>query len=161
MDPIDLGRAGLLPRVWIVERVAPGEFRFRLAGEHVNKVFRGSIAGLTLSDLFDGETAAHIGSRWDRVLDEHLLSHSRGTIRTNGNIHHVGERLSLPLAATDGSSRFLIGGNDQRAEDRFLANPIVVPSYAPEVERFLRLEDVEALVATGPGQAACSQCPFG
>lgn len=117
IDPIDLGRAQLLPQVWLVHRDADRRFAYRLAGEEINAVFGRTINGLSPSEMFEPDQAVLVAARWHRLLDESLGSHTVGEVYSETGHHYVGERIALPLADENGTLCFVLGATDYQMFD--------------------------------------------
>lgn len=117
IDAVDLGGAGLLAQIWLVERQPDRRLVYRLAGEEINAVFGRSIAGLTLDDLIEPEDAAVVSRRWHRLLDDGLVLHAIGDVYSDAGRLFSGERVVLPLTDDDGLPCFLIGVTDYRLID--------------------------------------------
>lgn len=117
IDAVDLGSAGLMAQIWLVERQPDRRLVYRLAGEEINAVFGRSIAGLTLDDLIDPEEAAMIARRWHRLLDDGLILHAIGDVYSDAGRLFSGERVVLPMTDDDGLPCFLIGVTDYRLVD--------------------------------------------
>lgn len=107
LDPIRLGPE-LLPVVWIVERDAEGEWRYRLVGEQINELHGYSLRGKSVTDVFGAARRRTVGPRWSFCVDAGYA------LRTYGNIYgpqkvYSGERLVLPLIGRRGGAAMLLG----------------------------------------------------
>ncbi len=140
-----LAIAPLLPHVWICEyQPAAGTFRYRLAGEEINAVFQGRVAGRLLSDLVAAE---HFDAVNAGFLDVVRL---RQAALTSGPIYRclervaLGERLALPLSDDGETADGIIGATIRRA--------LVDARTAAETEQ--RRETVDVAALGRPEQAA-------
>lgn len=150
IDAIDLGKAGLLPQVWLVARQPDGRLVYRLAGEDINAVFGRSIAGCTLEELLDPDEAAVITARWHRVLNELVAMHTVGDVYSETGSLYRGERVVLPLADDDGTPRFLIGATDYRLMDGELEfGTASMIEFRRVSRRFIPIDEIAALAADG------------
>jgi len=96
LDPVLLGRAGLLPFLWLVERQPDGDWRYRLAGESINGLHGHSLRGRTITEVFGAGRDRQVGRRWSFCIDDRMA------LRTYGRIYghkqtYTGERIVLPL----------------------------------------------------------------
>ncbi len=146
VDPIQLGKAGLLSHIWIAERLTPHLFRFRLAGERMNTAYGRTIAGLMPQDLFDAAAARHVVGQWTQVLDDRVVIHSQGTVLSSSGIRNVGERIILPLAAPDGTPQYLIGVSDLRVPGDRPDALVDDAAYCPDIEHAVPIEDVSSIL---------------
>ncbi|MEX0923216.1 MAG: PAS domain-containing protein [Rhodovibrionaceae bacterium] len=87
-----------LHKVWLVEWLAESDcFRYRLAGEDINRTHGFSLKGRTLEEVFPGPTRARIDAAWREVLGQPAISYQVGQIYLDGQTTRHGERLVLPL----------------------------------------------------------------
>jgi hypothetical protein len=117
LDPLDLGQLGLLPALWLVEAEPTGMLRYRLAGENINNIFKRSLRGLTINEIFDPATAEKVTRRWHRVLDEGLATYSVGNVYPENSAPYRGERLVLPALDHEGAPTFIMGITDYYFSD--------------------------------------------
>lgn len=62
------GMAGALPQTFLIERVAPGVARFRLAGMHLSDLMGMEVRGLELSSLIDAMQRTAFGQALEAVF---------------------------------------------------------------------------------------------
>jgi hypothetical protein len=62
------GMAGALHQVFMVERIAPGLARFRLAGMEINDLMGMEVRGMPLSALFDPAARARLADALEKVM---------------------------------------------------------------------------------------------
>jgi len=103
IDPADF--KAILPNVWIYERLRPGEYFCRLAGEETNVRWRQSMNRKLLTDFCSPQELTIIRERFDRVLDQGLLAFGAGKIREGWMM----ERLYGPILGDDGERRLIMG----------------------------------------------------
>ena len=98
IDPLDLDPT-VWPNLWLVDCAdsAAGDFRFRLAGEAVNRSFGRVVRGCTLEDLFAPEARAPVVNRFRRVAERGEACYCFGTVYVENEGTGWGERLILPL----------------------------------------------------------------
>ncbi len=114
LDPARLGP--VLPIIWLSEYEAAADtFRYRLAGEEVNEVFGGSVAGRLLSDFVTGDRFQATNENFLKVLrDEAALLTSGPIYRCTDRIA-MGERLVLPLSSDGVAADGLLGATARSA----------------------------------------------
>lgn len=148
-DQIDpRGLAAALDKVFLVERIAAGQARFRLAGMQLNDLMAMDVRGMPLSALFDPAARARLAAELEQLFDapsvlEIWLEAERGV----GRPALSARMLLLPLIGSGGEPGLALGcvaaeGSLGRAPRRFaiagmvrelIAQPAlrVVPEVAP------------------------------
>jgi hypothetical protein len=108
---IDAVRLGpVLPIIWISEyEPAAGTFRYRLAGEEVNRVWGRSVAGCLLSDFVLPERFKPTNDAFLKVLREEAALISSGPVYRCTDRIGLGERLVLPLSSDGETADGLLG----------------------------------------------------
>lgn len=126
VDPAALRRA--LAKLWLVEWQSDnGTFRYRLAGEAINKRYGTCLRGKTTAELFTPAARAAIDTAWRRILSQPAVAFQSGKIYPDQQTILFGERLALPLL--DDVSlrpRFILGVTDHPPgfpENRQTVNP--------------------------------------
>lgn len=120
------GMAGALHQVFMVERIAPGLARFRLAGMEINDLMGMEVRGMPLSSLFDPGARAQLADLLEKVMTKRTiveldLEADRGIGRPA-----LRARLALlPLKGTAGEADLVLGclacdGQIGRAPRRFV-----------------------------------------
>ena len=110
-----LAIAPLLPHVWICEyRAAEGTFRYRLAGEEINQVFRGRVAGRLLSELVLGEHFDKTNASFLGIVERRQATLTSGPIYRCLERVALGERLALPLSEDGETADGIIGATIRR-----------------------------------------------
>jgi hypothetical protein len=114
IDPACLGP--VLPIIWLSEYEAAADtFRYRLAGEEVNEIFGGSVAGRLLSDFVAGDRFRVANEDFLKVIrDEAALLASGPIYRCTDRIA-MGERLVLPLSSDGATADGLLGATARSA----------------------------------------------
>ncbi len=98
IDPLDIPWA--LSQIFVVERVsAPQEWRYRLAGEEIERAFgKRSLRGLGLDDMLSPEMARRVRARWKPLAERGCAVYMHGLIYKAADRYAYGGRLLLPLA---------------------------------------------------------------
>jgi hypothetical protein len=148
LDPIDLGRAGLMPYLWIMEKVGDGDFRFRLTGEQARKNFRSNPIGKRLEDLHDEKTVRNRKALLEKVIGEGNAAYSLGSTIIDGHPIFLTDRLVLPLTDDSGATRYSIGA----FEDVKLRHGLIDGGYP--------IYEFKDLVFTPASHLAQSLCPL-
>ena len=102
IDIVRLGRKGVLPNVWMIERGTDGQFRYRLAGEEVVRNFGRSPRGKTWDDAIGPGAAARYGPTYETVLAERAIVFHQGAVRRGDRKFYDGFRLFVPVSETGG-----------------------------------------------------------
>lgn len=120
------GMAGALHQVFMVERVAPGVARFRIAGMEINDLMGMEVRGMPLSALFDPGARARLAEVLEKVLTTRTvveldLEADRGI----GRPALRARLLLLPLKGAAGEADLILGclasdGQIGRAPRRFV-----------------------------------------
>ncbi len=142
-DQIDpRGIAGALEQVFLVECMAPGLARFRLAGMGVSELLGMDVRGMPLSALFDPATRDRLNPAIETVFRDQMgldlwLEAERGL----GRPALSGRMLLLPLVSTRGVTDLALGclaveGEVGRTPRRFvisalLSQPLQATHAAP------------------------------
>lgn len=110
IDPLCLGP--VLSIIWVNEyEPAAGTFRYRLAGEEVNSVFGGSVAGRLLSDFIIGERFEPVNNNFLKIIGEEVAMLASGPIYRCADRIAMGERLALPLSSGGRKADGIIGAS--------------------------------------------------
>lgn len=148
IDPIDLGRAGLMPYLWIMEKVGEGDFRFRLTGEQARKNFRSNPIGKRLEELHDEKTTRNRKALLEKVIGEGNAAYSLGSTIIDGHPIFLTDRIVLPLADDTGEIRYSIGAFEDVKLRRGL------------IDGGLPIYEFKDLVFTPASHLAQSLCPL-
>lgn len=137
IDPAAIRLA--LPYVWLLEHLPEdGDFRYRLAGEHVNATFGFSLRGKRLGEAVEPHMLATVRARCEHALKTPGAVHVTGRVYMSAGRHREGERLILPLADDGVTPSHLLGVTDYGNGQIFNSQP--PPEYMDET--FLTLVDV-------------------
>lgn len=149
IDPSALG--GILENTFLVERIAPGMGRFRLAGMAVQDVLGMEARNMPLSILFEPVARAQLARVLEQVFTgPTMLDLTVEAERAIGRPHLAGRMILLPLRDAKGAFHQIIGGfalsgTTGRAPRRFgitrmRSEQFDVPSaYAPVIAMPLTL----------------------
>lgn len=108
IDPREL--QGILGHVFVLERIAPGLGKFRVAGSHLTDLLGMETRGMPLSAVFDTASRAELSDALEAVFSEPAVVQftlgSRGGI---GRPAMTGGMILLPLRAADGTATRALG----------------------------------------------------
>jgi hypothetical protein len=99
IDPAAIRR--VLPFVWLCEREGRRRYRFRLAGEEVNRLYRRSLRGRFAEEVFAARHCELEIDMLEVVLGTPAIWHCRGDLYRSDTSSVPGERLLLPLYQAD------------------------------------------------------------
>ena len=140
IDPTCL--APVLPIIWMNEyEPAAGTFRYRLAGEEVNEVFGGSVAGRLLSDFVIGDRFVATNEHFLKAINEQQAMLASGPIYRCTDRIALGERLVLPLSSDGETADGLIG-----ATARGTMVDFEQASMSQQKTTFVPIDDLEKVV---------------
>lgn len=108
---IDATRLGpVLSIIWLNQyEPESGTFRYRLAGEEVNEVFGGSVAGRLLSDFVVGDRYVATNDNFLKIIREEAAMLASGPIYRCADRIALGQRLALPLSSDGARADGIIG----------------------------------------------------
>ncbi|WP_193369583.1 PAS domain-containing protein [Pelagibius marinus] len=145
IDPACLGP--VLPIIWLSEyEPAAGTFRYRLAGEEVNEIFGGSVAGRLLSDFVAGDRFLVVNKNFLRVIHDEAALLASGPIYRCTDRIAMGERLVLPLSSDGVAADGLLG-----ATARSALVDLDVISMNEQTSTFVPIDDLERAVKSAVG----------
>ena len=97
IDPVEIRWA--LPIIWLCDFIPEQRrFRYRLAGEEINKMFGFSLRGKYLDEIMRPQALTIPLKRNIRVVSEPSIAHCRGAVYLHHGKTVLGERLVLPLS---------------------------------------------------------------
>ena len=138
IDPRGIRRA--LEYTFILEKIAPGLGRFRLAGQHLNELMGMEVRGMPLTSLFEPEARRDVTDHLTRVFEapEGVVM-QLGSTRSIGRPALFGELLLLPLKSDLGDVSRALGclvtkGDVGRAPRRFSVNHVRVTPLITQPE---------------------------
>lgn len=137
-DAIDpRGLSSALEHVFLVERIAPGQGRFRLAGMHLNDLMGMEVRGMPLSSLIEPSARARLATALEAVFtgseaQVYTLESERGI----GRPTLEGRMLLLPLLDQRGAAGLALGclathGDLGRSPRRFAISGIGRETFTP------------------------------
>lgn len=155
------GMAGALHQVFMVERIAPGMARFRLAGMEINDLMGMEVRGMPLSALFDPAARAGLADLLEKVMTARTIVEL--DIEADRGIGRPALRarlVLLPLKGTAGEADLVLGclacdGQIGRAPRRFViarALESVIDAAAPK-RMHLSMSDPATKTAFAPRPA--------
>ncbi len=108
VDPVDLGPA--LPHLWTCERDPGGQrFRYRLAGERINDIYKRNLAGWHLDEIIPEPGLTIVQRRYATVVDAPALLHTSGLVYLRNDRTFRGERVILPAVDRESGCAIVIG----------------------------------------------------
>jgi hypothetical protein len=120
------GMAGALHQVFMLERVAPGIARFRIAGMDINDLMGMEVRGMPLSALFEPATRARLAEVLEKVMTTRtIIELGLEAERGIGRPALEARLLLLPLKGSSGEVDLVLGclacdGKIGRAPRRFV-----------------------------------------
>lgn len=120
------GMAGALHQVFMLERVAPGVARFRLAGMEINDLMGMEVRGMPLSALFDPAARARLADVLEKVVTARtIVTLDLEADRGIGRPALSARLVLLPLKGASGEADLILGclacdGQIGRAPRRFV-----------------------------------------
>ena len=135
LDP--RGMADCLEKVFLIERIAPGQARFRLAGMQLAEIMAMDVRGMPLTALFEPQARARVSEELERVFAEpSILEIWLEAERGLGRSALDGRMLILPLRETGNAPALALGclachGRIGRAPRRFAVSGMLRELIAP------------------------------
>ncbi|HYC03120.1 MAG TPA: PAS domain-containing protein [Azospirillaceae bacterium] len=120
LDPLDIPYA--LPICWLCdlmpdEGFPQGRFRYRLAGDVIERIFGRSLRGVHLDELVPPADWPRVEARWLSVLALPAIGVHVGTVYDTYDTLLVGERLLLPLLDRQGRATIILGATAYETAD--------------------------------------------
>ena len=104
------GMAGALHQVFMVERIAPGMARFRLAGMDINDLMGMEVRGMPLSALFEPSARMRLAEEMEKVLTTRtIVELDLEADRGIGRPALRARLLLLPLKGAAGEADLILG----------------------------------------------------
>ena len=122
IDPIDVPWA--LSRLWLCDyEPAVDKFRYRIAGEDINRVFGYNLARHYLDDVVAADKREAIREKYQRIRTGPCIMHDIGQVYLSDDRPAIGERIVLPLASMGTAVDAIVGAtiyriNVDRTESR-------------------------------------------
>lgn len=125
IDPIAL--KPVLARIWLMEFVdEPRQFRYRLAGEEIQRHYRTPLRGRLLSEVMGEDWGRNATARLLKMIDMPAVQYAVGRATFEERRDNHVERLVLPLADEAGTPRYVIGatryGGGVLPDDKLLSD---------------------------------------
>lgn len=145
---IDATRLGpVLPIIWMNQyEPAAGSFRYRLAGEEVNEIFGGSVAGRLLSDFVVGDRYIATQRNFLKVIGDEVALLAYGPVYRCADRIALGERLALPLSNDGVTADGIIGATARDALVDFDA-----ASMGQQTTAFVPVDELETVFKRAVG----------
>ena len=147
------GIAGMLSRTFILERVAPGLARFRVAGTHLNDLLGMDVRGMPISAMFQPKGREDLAESLEQVFETPGILRAALVSPRGFRLPEINaELLVLPLRDNDGNvtraigcllAKGEIGKTPRRFEFRHLRVDPVTVVKAPEMDPIKRLERLQ------------------
>lgn len=147
------GLSDCLEKVFLIERIAPGHARFRLAGMHLTDIMGMDVRGMPLTAMFTAEARARISEELEQVFaTPSILEIGLEAERGVGRGALAGRMILLPLMGDRDEAGLALGclttqGSLGRVPRRFAVSGIVrelLQTARP------RLQVVEPVAAAAP-----------
>ena len=104
------GMVGALHQVFMVERIAPGLARFRLAGTQISDLMGMEVRGMPLSALFDPAARARLAEVLEKVMTKRTIAElDLEADRGIGRPALRARLILLPLKGTAGQADLILG----------------------------------------------------
>ncbi|MEM6942063.1 MAG: PAS domain-containing protein, partial [Pseudomonadota bacterium] len=104
------GITGMLSRTFILERVAPGLARFRVAGTHLNDLLGMDVRGMPISAMFQPKGREELAESLEQVFEKPGILRAALVSPQGFRLPQINaELLVLPLRDTDGDVTRAIG----------------------------------------------------
>ena len=139
------GMAGALHQVFMVERIAPGMARFRLAGMEINDLMGMEVRGMPLSALFDPAARARLAEVLESVMtSRRIVELDLEADRSIGRPALQARLVLLPLKSAAGEADLILGclacdGKIGRAPRRFVIARALETAVEASAEKRARL----------------------
>jgi hypothetical protein len=148
----------ILPYSFILERVAPGVGRLRVAGQSLNAILGVDSRGMPLSAFFSAASRPVLARCLDQVFDgPALVEIPLMTPRTLTMSRLTGSLLILPLLGTDGSISRALGALVVDGVVRKAGQQFDIPEPAPIRHEFLSDPQPIGRTIIGGGKIAVAQ----
>ena len=108
VDPRDL--TGLLSYTFVLERIAPGLAKFRVAGSHLTDLLGMEARGMPISAIFEPAARADLSDALEAVFSDPSVVQM--SLDCRGGLARpalTGGMIMMPLRATDGTSTRALG----------------------------------------------------
>lgn len=145
------GMANALENVFLIERIAPGQARFRLAGTHLSELMGMDVRGMPVSSLIEPNSRARFSELLEASYDVPTVLDLRLEAERSLSRPALSAHLCiLPLATIPGEPQIALGclvsaGNIGRGSRRF--------AIASVVQEVVRTESITNELGRGPADS--------
>jgi hypothetical protein len=156
-----------LPIIWLCDFIPEQRrFRYRLAGEEINKMFGFSLRGKFLDEIMRPDALAVPLERNRRVVTEPAIAHCRGAVYLHHGKTVLGERVVLPLSEDGVQGTGLFGAtvyewNREDQTDHFATERVIDAKILPLREPARTMPPLDAMPPGMLGGEALSLRPAG
>ncbi|ADO42490.1 PAS domain-containing protein [Ketogulonicigenium vulgare] len=150
----------VLPYSLVIEAIAPGLTRVRVAGTEIDKLFDGDVRGMPFSALFQGGARAHLQDLTEQVLTQPAV------IEANIRMGRArGQMMMLPLASSEGQvtraiCAMIFEDTDSRGLHRCSFDGLperIAPIHGADKARFTPIAQAPALRLVKTGAAVATR----
>lgn len=107
IDPVDIPWA--LSRIFVIDALPGGDFRYRLAGEEIARRYDQPMKGARIGDIMEAASAIRITAWWRLIVDRRVASFVMTDHPSRTGVPVSGMRLTLPLSDDDDTVTHLLG----------------------------------------------------
>lgn len=107
IDPVDIPWA--LSRIFVIDALPGGDFRYRLAGEEIARRYNQPMKGARIGDIMEDASAVRITSWWRLIVDRRVASFVITDHPSRTGVPVSGIRLTLPLSDDGDTVTQLLG----------------------------------------------------
>ena len=133
LDPVPLGKGGMLPFVWITRGTSRQDYHLSLVGDEIRENFTANPIGKPLRELLSGELGGKMFRRVCRVIEDRVAHFSEGPVEGPSGRRYLGTRVMLPLVDDrDSPGSTAILGGFQKARETVYVDPTDQPMDGPE-----------------------------
>ena len=144
LDVVRMGRQRILPNIYILERCADGQFRYRLAGEEIVFNLGQSPRGKTLGEVLGPEAMARFAPVFDSLLEERTIMYQRGPAHRGSRMFYYGYRVFVPMCEAGAEPTLVLCCYDRDKQERravfetgltFIDEKVLTFPLRPEVDK--------------------------
>lgn len=107
IDSVDIPWA--LSRIFVIDALPDGDFRYRLAGEEIARRYNQPMKGARIGDIMEAESAHRITGWWRLIVDQRIASFVMTDHPSRTGVPVKGIRLTLPLSEDGDTVSHLLG----------------------------------------------------
>ncbi|MCR9255463.1 MAG: hypothetical protein NXI16_05145 [Alphaproteobacteria bacterium] len=128
LDPVLLGREGVMPYIWLAQITEAREFRVALVGDQVRENFPSNPVDKLFPEFLSADHARDMTERYLKVVEDRMAEYSEGPVLRGGSVSYYGRRILLPLAAENWEAAYAIGVF-QKEEVGYVDDKSTGPTY--------------------------------